>query len=157
MKNKKVKIIIVSVVVLILLGLIFLIPHQTKAPETQTILVSQKNTPSPSLPLTKGEKKGGADIIQTTLEINGVSYKSEINTPDSVYDFMKQLKNEGKIDFTAENYIGMGEFINGINGVKNSNAQSWIYYVNGTEAQIGVSNYKIKPGDVVSFKYEKSN
>ncbi len=51
----------------------------------------------------------------------------------------------------------MGEFITSINGVKNSNTQSWIYYVNGVEAQVGVSNYKINTGDIVSWKYEKSN
>ena len=112
------------------------------------------NGPLPSLPLTKGEEKGGG---QTTLQINGVSYKDEITKPTNVYDFMSQLRSEGKINFTEVNYTGMGKFINEINGVKNSNSQSWIYYVDGIEAQIGISNYKINPGDVVSWKYEKSN
>ena len=70
---------------------------------------------------------------------------------------MEKLQAEGKINFTEENYVSMGEFIEGINGIKNSENQSWIYYVNGVEAQVGVSNYKIKNGDIVSWKYEKSN
>ena len=70
---------------------------------------------------------------------------------------MSQLRNEGKINFTEKNYAGMGKFIETINGVKGNGGQNWIYYVNGKEAQVGVSNYKINPGDVVSWKYEKSN
>jgi hypothetical protein len=66
---------------------------------------------------------------------------------------MTQLQNENKITFQAKNYTGMGEFIEKINGVKNGN-KNWIYYVNGVKAEIGVSNYKINPGDVVSWKYE---
>jgi len=137
MKNKKIKIIILSVIILILLGLLFLIPHKTIAPETQTIPVSQK--------------------VTTTLKINGASYTDTIAGKMSVYDFMNQIQTEGKINFTAQNYIGMGEFIESINGIKNSNSLVWIYYVNGVEAQIGISNYKINPGDVVSWKYEKSD
>ena len=83
--------------------------------------------------------------------------ENEIQNEISVYDFMAELQNEGKINFTEKNYIGMGELITGINGMKNNSNQSWIYYVNGKEAQVGVSNYKINPGDVVSWKYEKSN
>ena len=43
-----------------------------------------------------------------------------------------------------------------INKVKNGGEKNWIYYVNGKKAEIGVSNYKIKEGDVVSWKYENS-
>jgi hypothetical protein len=75
----------------------------------------------------------------------------------SVYDFMSKLRAEGKINFIEKNYIGIGKFIKSINGVENSNSLVWIYYVNGVEAQIGISNYKINPEDVVSWKYEKSN
>jgi hypothetical protein len=51
----------------------------------------------------------------------------------------------------------MGKFIESINGVVGNENDSWIYYVNGVEAKVGVSNYKINPGDVVSWKYEKSD
>ena len=66
---------------------------------------------------------------------------------------MTQLQNESKITFKTETYTGMGEFVEEINGVKNGN-KNWIYYVNNKKAEIGVSNYKINPGDIVSWKYE---
>lgn len=109
-----------------------------------------------SLPQNSEKKSPTNASIKTTLEINGVDYKDEIAAEISVYDFMSKLKNEGKINFTEKYYAVMGELIISINGIKNNNNQSWIYYVNGVEAQVGVSNYKIKYGDTVSWKYEKS-
>ena len=50
----------------------------------------------------------------------------------------------------------MGKFIESINDLKNGE-KNWIYYVNGEKANIGVSNYKIKSGDVVSWKYESQD
>ncbi|MEK7081157.1 MAG: DUF4430 domain-containing protein, partial [Patescibacteria group bacterium] len=94
---------------------------------------------------------------QTILEINGTRYEEEITGQISVYDFMNKFRGEGKINFTEKNYTGMGKFIETINGIKGNGNQNWIYYVNGKEAQVGVSNYKINPGDVVSWKYEKLN
>jgi hypothetical protein len=86
-----------------------------------------------------------------------LSYTDAIPGSITVYDFMSKLQNEGKINFEEKNYIGMGELITSINGIKNNGDTNWIYYVNSIEAQVGVSNYKIKIGDVVSFKYEKAN
>jgi hypothetical protein len=91
------------------------------------------------------------------IKENNISFKDDIPSEINVYDFMDRLRREGKINFTEKNYIGMGEFIDSLNGIKNNQNQSWIYYVNGVEAQVGVSNYKIKFGDIVSWKYEKSN
>jgi hypothetical protein len=150
MKNKKIK--VTGILMLSLLILFFGYKIFQKQNTNLTI-----NVPLPNLPLNKGEEKGGGKLIETTLQINGVSYKDETTGSGSVYDFMSKLQNEGKINFTEKYYIGMGEMIVSINGIKNDSNQSWIYYVNDKEASVGVSNYKINPGDVVSWKYEKSN
>jgi hypothetical protein len=92
---------------------------------------------------------------KTFLEINGVRLEISIARPMSVYDFMEIFRQEGKINFTDKTYIGMGKFIDTINGIKGDGEKTWIYYVNGAKAEVGVSNYQIKPGDVVSWKYEK--
>jgi hypothetical protein len=95
--------------------------------------------------------------VATILEINGARYESEIIEKTSVYDFMDKLQKEGKINFIEKYYVGMGELIDSINGIKNNGNQNWIYYVNGKQAEVGVSNYKINKGDIVSWKYEKNN
>ncbi len=152
MKNKKIKIILLSALILILFGVLFLILHKVAIPATRPILENQTNAN-----LNTNTSDNQTPLIKTTLEINGVSYTDTITEKMSVYDFMSQLRSEGKINFTEENYIGMGKFIESINGIKNSSSLVWIYYVNGVEAKLGISNYKINPGDVVSWKYEKSN
>lgn len=87
--------------------------------------------------------------------ITEFNYQDTIPGSLTVYDFMGQLRSTGKINFTEKNYAGMGKFIESINGIPNSNDRSWIYYVNGKKAPVGVSNYKINTGDIVSWKYEK--
>jgi hypothetical protein len=89
------------------------------------------------------------------LEINGNRLETNIKVEESIYDFMLKLQKESKITFKDKNYSGMGKLIEEINGIKNNGEKNWIYYVNSKKAQIGVSNYKIKSGDVVSWKYEK--
>lgn len=90
---------------------------------------------------------------QTTINPIGISYVSAKET--TVYDFMSELQNENKINFTEKNYIGMGKLIDSINGIRSNGEKTWIYYVNYKKAMVGVSNYKLRPGDVVSWKYEK--
>jgi hypothetical protein len=83
-------------------------------------------------------------------------FEDNISGEISVYDFMNKLQSEGKINFKDKTYSGMGKFIEEIDGLKNNGDKNWIYYVNGKKATIGVSNYKLNPGDIVSWKYEKS-
>jgi hypothetical protein len=106
----------------------------------------------PALPLNKGEEKIGDRVI---LEIEEIKYEAKIGKEESVYDFMLELQKESKINFKDQNYPGMGKLIEEINGVKNNGEKNWIYYVNNKKAKIGVSNYKVKSGDVVSWKYEE--
>lgn len=95
------------------------------------------------------------DPLGKTYGVSAV-YEAKIANEISVYDFMLNLKSEGKINFKDKDYTGMGKLITELNGIKNSGKKNWIYYVNGEKAKIGVSNYKINPGDVVSWKYEKN-
>jgi len=126
MKTNK-KIIIIAGIILIFLGTYF--------------YFDRENTPLSNL----------SQDISTEL-----SWVYTANTEKSVYDFMDTLRQEGKITFTEKNYTGMGKFIETINGIQSNGDQNWIYYVNNQKAKVGVSNYKIKSGDVVSWKYEKS-
>src|SRR3989338_9106921 len=92
------------------------------------------------------ESKEISLLLEVTGETNKVEIKEETNKKII-------LEIEEKKD---ETYIGMGKLIEEINGSKNDGNKYWIYYVNGKKAQVGVSNYKIKAGDVVSWKYEKN-
>jgi hypothetical protein len=133
--KKNNKIVLIVLIFLSFLGLIFVKVFQTR-----------NSIPPPfSSPYVGGGRVG--------VEENELIFRDDIPDETTVYDFMSKLQSEGKINFTEKNYVGMGELIDSINGIKNNGNQNWIYYVNGVEAQKGVSNYKIKSGDIVSWKY----
>jgi len=131
------KLILIAFLLLVCSVLIYIYTTPTK----------QDSSPS-NLPLVKEQEKN-----PVILEINGVRYENKISEQTNVYSFMEQLQNEGKINFKDKTYSGMGKFIEEINGIKNGE-KSWIYYVNGKKANIGVSNYQINRGDLISWKYE---
>jgi len=114
-----------------------------------------KNVGSVSPPSLVSIQAGKAN--QAFLEINEKKLETIITEKENVYDFMVELQKEGKINFKDKTYSGMGKLIEEINGIKNSGDKNWIYYVNGKKADVGVSNYKISEGDIVSWKYEKNN
>ncbi len=117
----------------------------------------EKSSPADS-PLPSEKEKIESQLIKNfvTLKINEQKIDSNIKEKESIAELMTQLQDEGKITFTEKNYAGMGKFIEEINGIKNNGDKNWIYYVNGKKAQIGISNYKLNPGDIVSWEYESS-
>ncbi|MBI5222729.1 MAG: DUF4430 domain-containing protein [Candidatus Magasanikbacteria bacterium] len=96
------------------------------------------------------------DIV---LRVNGEEYKHKFVSSATVLDLMKELQFEHQISFSGKDYPGMGMFVEEINGVKNDNQANkyWIYYINGQSAQVGISNYIIKPNDLIEWKYETPN
>lgn len=102
------------------------------------------------------EEKQGISIQsgKIFLEINNEKHESSLYEIDTVYDLMSSLRQEGKVDFKDKNYIALGKFIYEINGKRGNTDENWIYYVNGKKANVGVSNYKLNEGDVVSWRFE---
>lgn len=149
-KKEKYKIIILIIVLIISFFILFF--FYSKLEEIPLSIKQEINIENQVSPILKN-----GEIVEEniTLKINENTYKSKIEKEISVYDFMSKLKDEGKINFKEKTYSGMGKFIEEINGIKPNNEKYWIYYVNNEKAHIGISDYKIKPGDVVSWKLEK--
>jgi len=84
-------------------------------------------------------------------------YETEVKEGETVYGAMKSIESvkENNFSFVAKEYSSLGVFVEEINGIKGENGKYWIYYVNDKEASVGVSNYKINNGDIISWKYEK--
>ncbi len=103
---------------------------------------------APALPV--GEKH--------SLYVGDKEYKIALKENSSVYDLMLALKQSGQLDFKGRNSAGLGFFVEEINGVKNNPRDNtfWIYYINGKAAEVGISNYHLKPNDIITWKYEKS-
>ena len=149
-KKEKYKIIIfITILITSFFILFFFYSKLEEIPSSLKQEINIKNQIPPIL------KEKNITVNNITLEINENTYKSKIEKEISVYDLMNKLKDEGKIDFKDKTYSGMGKFIEEINGIKPNAEKYWIYYVNNKKANIGISDYKIKPGDVVSWKLEK--
>lgn len=84
-------------------------------------------------------------------------YEIAVSENSTVYDLMNSLKQRGDINFNGKTSAGLGFFVEEINGQKNNTNTNtyWIYYINGEAAGVGISNYILKPGDIISWKYEK--
>lgn len=48
-----------------------------------------------------------------------------------------------------------GAYVDSINNTSNSNGSFWIFYVNGTMAEVGPDQYNCKPNDKIEWRYEK--
>jgi hypothetical protein len=97
--------------------------------------------------------------IKVTLEVLDKKYDLEVKDNANVFEVMQKGQKESKspniFNFKYKEHAGLGVFIEEINGIKGGEGRYWIYYVNGVLANVGVSNYKINNGDIISWKYEK--
>ena len=148
MKNKK-YILIGIVSILILSGLFFIYKKEKRI---SLIVPFDKNYLDQKI----GSKKSPPESIKVLLYIQDKKYEVEVNKVSRVFDVMEKLeKIDDSFSFKYKEYSSMGIFINEINGLKTGEGGNWLYYVNGKQAEVGVSNYKINNGDIISWKYEK--
>jgi hypothetical protein len=142
-KQKTKKLILIIFLLLVCIVLIHIYKNPKEQVSTSAPLL---NSQTPTI--------NNNNPIKIIPEKNNLEFIYKGSTEITVYDYMLQLENEGKMNFETKTYSGMGEFVETINDIKNAE-KNWIYYVNGQKATVGVSNYKINYGDIVSWKYEK--
>ena len=74
----------------------------------------------------------------------------------SVFDLLKKVTTENNLEFSSKDYgKDLGMLVESINNVANSQKANrfWHYWVNNVYAEIGASNYHLKTGDIVEWKY----
>lgn len=167
-KINKNKIIGVSILTTAFFALVFVLTPKNIYTPAKNILVASSSTsskiPQKNVPNNFPQEKQ-SNVAQTssnsyehnaTLKINDSVYILGFNSNESLFDSMQHQKDSEKITFESKNYSGIGQFIYSINGIKSDGSNYWIYYINGNEAQIGVSSYKLKDNDQIEWKFEKS-
>jgi hypothetical protein len=92
--------------------------------------------------------------IKVSLKVLDKIYNIETKEEASVFDVMKKLKENNSFDFNYTEHLGLGVFVNEINGIKGIPGKYWIYYINDIEASVGISNFILKSGDIISWKQE---
>ncbi len=169
MKTKKQYIVIGSISLVILISIVFSylsLNKENKQLETLEPKMEVNNLPisnpqvesiikipTESTPVKKESIVDNKKYILATLNVFDKSYSIKIEEGSSLYDAMKNIK-DNTFSFNGVEHSGLGYFVNEINGVTGGSGKYWIYYVNDQEASVGVSNYILKDGDIISWKQE---
>jgi hypothetical protein len=129
----------------------------------------QEETPIVTFPAPVTSQKIEKDAInKTTQEETAPSKNTEKVTvlageikidlsvpPNTIfYDALVDAQSEGKITFSGKKYTALGFFVTDIGTLHAGDGKDLLYYVNGKEATVGVSQYVLKNGDIVEWKLE---
>lgn len=112
--------------------------------------IGQKNAAS-----TDSEQK-----IKVTLTLekpDGTkTFSASLPAGATVYDLLKSASAEHDFSLRVKDY-SFGVFIEEIDGLVNNPGANvyWMYSVNGAHAPVGASEYKLKEGDEVAWKYQR--
>jgi hypothetical protein len=90
------------------------------------------------------------------LIISDQVFESSFSEGQTLYEAMNQMKDIEQISFEEKDFSGLGSYMYSINGVEENKREGlyWIYYINGKQANIGVSNYILKDGDQIKWQLE---
>lgn len=98
-----------------------------------------------------------SDTISAVLFVQGQEYKLAVPRGSTVHDFMDTASTTLGLRFQGRDFGGIGFFVEEINGIFQDQSQKmyWIYSINGQKSQVGVSQYRLQAGDIISWSYEK--
>lgn len=96
------------------------------------------------------------DYLKFDLSINNQKIIGIYKEGDSLYDSFIRMRDLDLIKFEEKKFSSLGSYIYSINNIKElpREGKYWIYYVNGKEGNVGVSNYILKEGDQIMWKLE---
>lgn len=83
--------------------------------------------------------------------------KNNFSEDETLFSFLERLTKNEKIEFKYKEYKGLGILIEKIGSKSNGeNNKYWQYWVNNVYALVAVDTYRLKPNDVVLFKFTNS-
>ena len=105
-------------------------------------------------PEVKTESKVEENLITASIITGEVTTKISFAPGTIFYDALIEARAERQISFDGKNYPGLGFFVTDIETLHAGDGKDLLYYVNGKEANVGVSAYTLKDGDVIEWKLE---
>ncbi len=101
-----------------------------------------------------------ADYVQLEVNINGTQSVANpsIIKDELLIETLKRYNSESstfKLEYTQYDF---GAFVTSLYGTTaDSNTEFFSLQINGTESSVGVSDYKVQPGDKITFVLTKFN
>lgn len=121
--------------------------------------------PSVNLNVAEVTEATPAVVVETAVETvvtiagPGISKRCavQMTIAQTAHQLMKLAAEQCRFSYAWENYPSLGVFVTELGGVtsKKSKGKYWIFYVNGTKANVGVSSYQLQPGDLLAWKFEQ--
>ena len=71
---------------------------------------------------------------------------------ESLYNILMKEKENNNLSFSGKDYPNMGFFTTDIGTLHSNKDHYLMYYVNGKEAEVGISTYLPQNGDVIEWK-----
>jgi hypothetical protein len=100
--------------------------------------------------------------INTTLNIemggDKKIFTASLPAGSTAADLLKDIDDKNDIGLITKEFPGSGLFVEGLTD-KNSDTKNntyWFFYINGVSSQVGISQYKLKNSDTITFKYEEA-
>jgi hypothetical protein len=117
----------------------------------------------PAVAPTTSEERGARFSVELMLDYGNGKIQTfndiDLNPGQTVFNLLEKVTQEHELEFSFKDYgANLGAFIESINKVRNDPVQDmfWHYWVNNHYAQLGASSYQLTDGDVVMWKYTKS-
>lgn len=82
-----------------------------------------------------------------------VTLNLPFNQSQAAFDILLKAPTNQCYNIEYETNPIYGKYVTSICGVKNNKTSSWVFYINNKKASVGVSFYRIKPNDVIEFRY----
>jgi hypothetical protein len=147
------------IAVIIIIGIFFvfqfIIPvvkntkSETSSQSTTSIIEPQKTESLQNISFKKTKS-----LQQFTLTAGDTTMQIPFSPGETLYDALLATKQKGALSFSGVKYTGLGVFVTDIGALHQSNGKYLIYFINGTEASVGVSSYVPKNGDIVLWKLQ---
>lgn len=78
-------------------------------------------------------------------------YFASFKDGSSAFDALKDLQDQDKsFKFEYKQY-DFGVMLTSMNGLKPDSSHFWKFQINGQDSQVGISDYKVKQGDKLTF------
>lgn len=156
-ENQKKLYILISITILCVIFIFSLISiYRTEKKLTNPIITtpSQQKVEPPLL--NQGGVGSGNAVSEkaSSVTVSAGDIKINLEPNQTFYNALIQAKDAGKIDFSGKNYIGLGFFVTDMGTLHAGSGKNLLYYINGKEAQVGVSLYTLKDGDIIEWKLE---
>lgn len=156
-----------AVLVLLLLGGIWVLAPDAKAPEVPSpadssapVEVETEVSEATTALVRTGESSTIASTAEVrgtaTLIVDGTSYQLTAPEGATLKEAMDRLQTESDFTYTFKNYFSLGALVTSINGRASTGELVWILHVNGEKSSIGISAMRIRSGDVIEWKLERS-